>query len=55
MKYFEVSFPDAASVKPEEVKGLIELLKIKPFTIYNLISEIDGQAVKDYVADSSTM
>lgn len=55
MKYFEVSFPDAASIKPEEIKGLIALLKIKPFTIYNLISEIDGQPVKDYVADSSTM
>lgn len=55
MKYFEVAFNDAASANPEEVKGLIELLKLKPFTIYNLISEIDGQTVKDYVADSSTL
>jgi hypothetical protein len=55
LKYFDVVFNDFESTKPEEITGLIELLKIKPFTIYNLIAEIDGQTVKDYVADSSTL
>jgi len=55
MQYVEVAFGDAASTNPEEIQGLIELLKSAPFTIYNMIAEIDGQSVKDYVADSSTM
>ncbi|AEW00467.1 hypothetical protein A4D02_24365 [Niastella koreensis] len=55
MQYFDVAFSEAAATSPEEILGLIELLKLEPFTIYNMIAEIDGQTVKDYVADSSTM
>jgi hypothetical protein len=54
MKYFEVNFSNADDTKMEEVMGLIEFLKVKPFTIFNQISEIDGQAVKDYAPDSGT-
>ena len=54
LQYFEVVFNDFASIKKEELMGLIELLKVKPFTIYKLIDEIDGQSVKDYMPDSGT-
>jgi hypothetical protein len=54
MSCFDVAFGDLDSTKVEEIQALIEFLKIKPFTIYNMIAEIDGQEVKDYVADSGT-
>jgi hypothetical protein len=55
MQYFEVAISDVASTNPGKITGLIELLKSAPFTIYNMITEIDGQSVKDYIADSDTL
>lgn len=52
--FYEVIFNKIEETSIEEIRGLIELLKLKPFQIFNQISEIDGQEVKDYVADSAT-
>ena len=46
-----VTFSEVAST--EEILGLFELLKIRPFTIYNMIAEIDGQSIEDHSDDSS--
>lgn len=54
MNFYEVQFNSFENTKIEEIMGLIELLKLKPFQIFSQISEIDGQEVKDYVADSGT-
>lgn len=44
-EYFEVQLPAYKNAIIEEILGLIELLRVKPFEIFNHISEIDGQQI----------
>ncbi|GAB3517920.1 hypothetical protein GCM10027442_37960 [Emticicia fontis] len=53
-EYYEIEFPTIDKAKPEEILGLINLLKVKPFEIYKVISEIDGQKVANYFSDGGT-
>ena len=54
MNYYEVHFNSFEETKITEVNGLFELLKLKPFQIFNQISEINGQEIRGYVSQSNT-
>ncbi len=54
MTYYEANFNKVEDEKIKEIMGFIEFLKLKPFTTYRRISEINGQEVHDYVSDSWT-
>ncbi|MFD2521775.1 hypothetical protein [Emticicia soli] len=53
-EYYEIVFPEIENAKPEEIFGLIELLKVKPFEIFTVVTEINGEKVVNYDPDGGT-
>ena len=49
--FFKVSFPTAEEIDLNEMKALIDLLKVKPFQFFELHSSINGEEIKTYYPD----
>ncbi|SDK99995.1 hypothetical protein SAMN05421823_104105 [Catalinimonas alkaloidigena] len=54
MKFFQLEWPAPAAVTPEELQGLIELLRVKPFEVIPMVSEVNGQEIREYNPESTT-
>ena len=54
-KYYTLSLPDKGNLDNDELNGFFELLKQKPFNIYRITTEVNGEEVKTYVSDSSPL
>jgi len=46
--FFRLVIPEPAEVDEQEMKSLIELLSIKPFTVYEIQKAINGEDIKVY-------
>lgn len=54
-KYYTLKLPNNENLDKDELNGVFELLKQKPFKIYRVTTEINGEEVKGYVSDSSPL
>lgn len=54
MNYYDVSFAPNETIDTNELSGFFEFLKLKPFNLFNMISEINGRQVTDYELESGT-
>lgn len=54
-KYYTLNLPSNEDLNKDELNAMFELLKQKPFKIYRLTTEINGEEVKGYVSDSSPL
>jgi len=52
--YFSLSLPKENELNHSELKGLFNLLRIKPFTIFEMHTAINGEKVGGYYPDFGT-
>jgi hypothetical protein len=51
--YYTLQLPNQEPFDKNELNGLFELMKLKPFSVYRMVTEVNGEAVKAYVSESS--
>lgn len=51
----KIEFIELDNLATKEILGFFELLKIKPFSVYEMISEVNGEKVKSYYPDYYTI
>lgn len=54
-KYYSLNLPNKENLVEDELNGFFELLKQKPFNIYRITTEVNGEEVKTYVSDSAPL
>ncbi len=50
--FFSLSFDQGKELNKKELSGLIELLKVKPYNMYRVVQEINGEEIKAYVSEA---
>lgn len=54
-EFESIVLPKNENINTTELKGFFNLLKVKPFEIFEQVDEIEGESIKTYMPDSYTL